>query len=149
MIIDTLKNRSTYTNLHPLFGAAFEYIINNDLNLLEDGTITIQEGLKLIVSTKPGKRVEESLEKFECHNQNIDIQFCVNGLEKIGWKPREKCVDPKGEYNSEKDVLFYNDEPDMFFQLTDDQFVIFYPNDVHAPMIGDDVIKKLVFKVKI
>ncbi|MBG7610749.1 YhcH/YjgK/YiaL family protein, partial [Polaribacter sp. BAL334] len=83
------------------------------------------------------------------HNQNIDIQFCVKGIETIGWKPRETCTIPNGEYNSEKDVLFFKDAPDMFFQLTDNQFVIFYPNDVHAPMIGDDVIKKLVFKVKI
>ncbi|HQZ25814.1 MAG TPA: hypothetical protein PLD18_10990 [Flavobacterium sp.] len=26
---------------------------------------------------------------------------------------------------------------------------MFYPEDVHAPMIGDGEIKKLVFKVKI
>lgn len=149
MIVDTLKNASTYSNLHPLFGVAFDYLNNNDLSMLEDGTIDIQAGLKLIVSTKKGKTVEESLTKFECHNENIDIQFCVSGVEKIGWKPRAKCGQPKGEYSVEKDVLFYADAPDMFFQLTDDQFVIFYPNDVHAPMIGDDVIKKLVFKVKI
>jgi beta-galactosidase beta subunit len=37
----------------------------------------------------------------------------------------------------------------MDFQLTDGQFVIFYPGDVHAPMIGEGEIKKLVFKVKI
>ena len=37
----------------------------------------------------------------------------------------------------------------MFFQLNDNQFAIFYPNDVHAPMIGNDFIRKIVFKVKI
>jgi biofilm protein TabA len=37
----------------------------------------------------------------------------------------------------------------MYFQLTDGQFGIFYPEDVHAPMIGEGEIKKLVFKVKI
>lgn len=67
----------------------------------------------------------------------------------MGWKPRAKCVDPKGEFNLEKDVIFYNDQPDMYFTLTDGQFVIFYPEDVHAPMIGEGVIKKLVVKVKI
>jgi len=41
------------------------------------------------------------------------------------------------------------DAPDMFFGLTDGQFVIFFPEDVHAPMIGEDEIKKLVIKVKI
>lgn len=89
------------------------------------------------------------MEKFECHDLNIDIQICVNGLETIGWKPREKCNIPNGDYNTEKDVRFFSDEPDMFFQLTNNQFVIFYPEDVHAPMIGEGPIKKLVFKVKI
>ena len=30
-----------------------------------------------------------------------------------------------------------NDTPDTFFQLTDGQFAIFFPEDVHAPMIGE------------
>ena len=149
MIVDTLNNASKYTSLHPLFAKAFEFINTTDIHSLEDGTIAIEEGLKVIVSHKKGKTAEESLAKFECHNQNIDIQFCAKGLETIAWKPREKCVTPNGEYSYEKDVQFFNDEPDMFFQLTDNQFVIFYPEDVHAPMIGEDNIKKLVFKVKI
>jgi YhcH/YjgK/YiaL family protein len=89
------------------------------------------------------------MSKFECHNKNIDIQVCIDGLETIGWKPRQSCNNPNGEYNAEKDVLFYNDKPDMFFQLTNMQFVIFFPEDVHAPMIGDSNIKKVVIKVKI
>jgi beta-galactosidase beta subunit len=37
----------------------------------------------------------------------------------------------------------------MYSELTNGQFVIFFPEDVHAPMIGDAEIKKLVIKVKI
>jgi biofilm protein TabA len=33
--------------------------------------------------------------------------------------------------------------------LTNLQFVILFPEDVHAPMIADDLVKKLVIKVKI
>lgn len=149
MIVDSLNNASVYSSLHPLFSKAFDFIRNNDIYSLEDGTIAIADGLKLIVSTKQGKTKTDSLAKFECHDQNIDIQICAKGIETIGWKPREKCTNPNGEYNSEKDVRFFNDAPDMFFQLIENQFVIFYPNDVHAPLIGDEVIKKLVFKVKI
>lgn len=149
MIIDTLKNGSQYTSLHPLFAKAFDFINQNDVANLEDGVIQIEDGLKVIVSTANGKTRETSLAKFECHDKNIDIQVCVKGLETIAWKPREKCVTPNGEYNPEKDVRFFNDTPDMDFQLTDGQFVIFYPGDVHAPMIGEGEIKKLVFKVKI
>jgi len=149
MIVDTLKNSNKYNSLHPLFAKAFDFISQKDLLNLEDGKFEIAEGLKLIVINGQGKTKETSLEKFECHDKNIDIQICVNGLETIAWKPREKCEIPNGDYNSEKDVRFYNDVPDMFFQLTNNQFAIFYPEDVHAPMIGNGEIKKLVFKVKI
>jgi YhcH/YjgK/YiaL family protein len=149
MIIDTLSNALKYTSLNPLFAKAFDYINQNDIANLPDGTTAIDEGLKVIVNTASGKTAEASLAKFECHDKNIDIQICVKGLETIAWKPREKCVTPNGEYNPEKDVRFFSDAPDMFFQLTDGQFGIFYPEDVHAPMIGEGEIKKIVIKVKI
>lgn len=149
MIIDTLGNASKYIGLNPLFAKAFDFINQNDVATLENGVIQIEEGLKVIVSTANGKTAETSLAKFECHDKNIDIQLCVIGLETIAWKPREKCIKQNGAYNPEKDVRFFNDAPDMYFQLTDGQFGIFYPEDVHAPMIGEGEIKKLVFKVKI
>ena len=149
MIIDTLTNASKYFSAHPLFAKAFEYISQTDLVNAADGKSDFADGLKAIFSNAPGKTKEASLAKFECHNKNIDIQLCIIGLETIGWKPREKCVTPNGEYNTEKDVQFYNDAPDTFFQLTDGQFAIFFPEDVHAPMIGEGPIKKLVIKVKI
>lgn len=149
MIIDSLANASKYYSLHPLFAKAFDYIYQNDLVNLVNGVSEISEGLKVIVNTANGKTKEESLAKFECHNKNIDIQFCVKGLETFAWKPREKCLSPNGDYNPEKDVRFFYDNPDMFFQLTDGQFAIFFPEDVHAPMIGEGEIKKIVIKVKI
>ncbi|MBS1653678.1 MAG: YhcH/YjgK/YiaL family protein [Bacteroidetes bacterium] len=149
MIIDTLENASKYFSVHPLFAKAFEYIQQTDLANAVDGKNDITEGLKAIFSNATGKTKETSLQKFECHNKNIDIQVCINGVETIGWKPRAKCTSPKGEYNDEKDVLFYNDTPDTWFQLTNGQFVILFPEDVHAPMVGEGEIKKLVIKVKI
>ena len=133
----------------PLFAKAIEFIRQTDLLNQPDGKVEIAEGLTAIFTNTPGKTREASLAKFECHDKNIDIQVCINGLETIGWKPREKCETPNGVYNSEKDVRFYSDAPDTFFQLTNGQFAIFYPEDVHAPMIGEGLIKKLVIKVKI
>lgn len=149
MIIDSLDNAERYTSIHPLFAQAFEYIKSIDLKNAEIGKTDLSDGLKIIVAEKGGMTKEESIAKFECHNQNIDIQLCISGKETMGWKSRQSCKAPKGEYNSEKDVLFYEDAPDMYFELTDNQFAIFFPEDVHAPMIGDDVIKKLIVKVKI
>jgi YhcH/YjgK/YiaL family protein len=149
MIIDTIQNAFRYYSIHPLFEQAFNWVQKTDLLNVETGTIPIAEGLKVIVSDGQGKTKEDSLKKFECHDKNIDIQLCIRGNETIGWKPREKCVLTNGDYNADKDVRFFNDEPDMYFQLTDGQYVIFFPEDVHAPMIGTGTIKKFVFKVTI
>ena len=150
MIIDSLENASKYYCVHPLFAKAFEYISNTDISAIEDGKYEIDgDRLRAIVTNKKGMKSEESTAKFECHDKHVDIQLCIQGEEKLGWKPRASCKDQKGEYNPEKDVAFYNDAPDTFFELRDGQFAIFYPEDVHAPMIGDGMIKKMVIKVKL
>ena len=150
MIIDSIENASKYYGVHPLFEKAFAYINATDLENTEGGKYEIDgDNLRAAFSNKQGMTAEESTAKFECHNKHIDIQLCINGLEMIGWKPRSKCTSSKGEYNPEKDVSFYNDAPDMFFQLTNGQFAIFFPEDVYAAMIGEGEIKKLVIKVKI
>lgn len=151
MIIDHLDNLEKYTHLHPLFAQAFAYIQQTNLIDAPIETLTIGNGLKAIYSDKEGKTAAESNAKFECHDKNIDIQVCIRGKETIGWKPRNTCTQLKGEYNAEKDVSFYADEPDMYFQLQSNQFCILFPNDVHSPMIAvdDKPIKKLVIKVAI
>ncbi len=150
MIIDALSNINKYASVHPLFQKAIEFIQSQNLQNMEAGKYEIDgKHLHAIVFKKAAKSETESLEKFECHDQHIDIQVCISGKESLGWKPREKCKVQKDPYDAEKDVLYYTDAPDMFFQLTDGQFVIFFPEDVHAPMIGEGEIKKLVVKVKI
>ena len=151
MIIDTLAKADKYISIHPLFAEAFAYIKSQNLGELEIGKSDVSDGLKAIVAEKVGMPAAESIAKFECHNKNIDIQVCIRGNETICWKPRSSCTSQKGEYNPEKDVLFYNDAPDTYFNLIDNQFAIFFPEDVHAAMIAvnDQPIKKLVMKVKI
>jgi biofilm protein TabA len=152
MIVDTIQNAPKYFPVHALFAKAFDYINRNwaDFPKMEPGKYDIDgDQLKAIISSKKGMTTAESIAKFECHNKYIDIQLCISGTEQLGWKPREKCVNPKGDYNQEKDVLFYDDAPDMYFGLTGGQFAIFFSEDVHAPMIGDGEIKKLVIKVKL
>ena len=150
MIIDTLENASKYFSINPFFKEAFEFIKNhNNLEKAEDGTVATFENVKGFVATFQGVSKETALSKFECHDKNIDIQYCIKGKETFGWKPRQKCVLTNGDYNPEKDVRFFSDTPNLFFELTEGQFVVFFPEDVHAPGIGAAEIKKLVLKIKI
>lgn len=82
MIIGNLSNAKRYSCNHPLFAKAFEYIQPQDLVTIEPGQYKIEsDGLKAIVSNKPGKTIEESTTKFECHDKHIDIQLCIKGKE--------------------------------------------------------------------
>lgn len=149
MIVDSIENADRYFAVHPLFEAAFTYIRHTDFSGMNDHKLEVAGGLRAIISDKPGKTREASMEKFECHNANIDIQYLLSGEETIGWKQRSHCTGLKEPYNEEKDVSFYSDAPDTWLQLSPGQFAVFFPEDVHAPMIGHGNIKKLVLKVKI
>ena len=147
MIIDSLKNAEKYINLHPRFAKAFEFIKSQNLEAMEVGKYSIDGAeLHAAVSEKEGVKKEDA--KFEAHDHFIDIQVCPKDHETLGWTPRHKCTDIKVPYNPEKDVTFFNGTPDTYFQLHEGQFAIFYPEVVHAPMIGEGLVKKLVVKVK-
>ena len=120
---------------------------NTDINTIFGAVIN--ENLKAFIAQFQGETKENGSKKFECHNKNIDIQYCISGSETFGWKPRQDCSNVKEAYSDEKDVLFFNEKPDMYFTLHSGQFVVFFPEDVHAPSISDGEIKKLVIKVKI
>jgi len=148
MIIDSLSNAKNYYHLHKHFGKAFEFILQQDLNAIEVGKYPVDgDNVHASVMLKDGLKAADA--KAEAHNNYIDIQVCPEGTESMGWKPRETCNQPKGDYNPEKDVIFYSDAPDTYFSLRAGQFAIFYPNDVHSPMIGEGPIKKLVVKVRL
>ncbi len=150
MILDELTEMNQYVTVHPRFAAAFDYILNTKFEAMPVGKKEIDgKNIIAIISDEDGVSMMESCAEFECHNTYIDIQVCFNGVETVGWKSRGTCVEPRGEYNKDKDVLFYEDAPDHFFKLHPGQFGIYFPNDVHAPMIGEGRIRKLIMKVKV
>lgn len=146
MILDFIENATRYEALHPSFKIAFDHLKQTDKHAL-DGLEDEELGIKMFAYKGEGKSRAKSLETFECHDKNIDIQFCISGKEGFYWKPRLNCILPNGDYNTEKDVRFFNDAPDTYFELQANQFVIFFPEDVHAPMISENKLDKIVVKV--
>lgn len=148
MILDSISNIDKYACLHPRFAKAFEFVKTLNLATLEAGQKFEIDGkdIHAAVSAKEGSTAEEA--KFEAHDHHFDIQICPSGNESIGWSPRDSVQEIKTPYNEEKDVTFFADRPNTYFQLKAGQFAIFYPQDVHAPMIGEGVIKKLVVKIR-
>ncbi|WP_439506623.1 YhcH/YjgK/YiaL family protein [Sediminibacterium sp.] len=150
MILDSIDRLHSYVTLHPRFAKVMECFAAFDYEALAPGEIKWDgEEIQAIIIHDQLVSEKESTDYFECHNTYIDIQIVYEGVERVGWKSRSNCLMPRGEYSTEKDVLFYEDSPELFFELRPGHFAIYFPNDVHAPMIGEGAIKKMVIKVKV
>lgn len=146
MILDSIKNSDRYNSLHPLFSKAFEYIRSLDFSNLETGKTEIQ-GRDLFVSISESNLNNEEDAKLEVHNKYIDIQIPVSKPEGFGWISRKDMKNPKDGFNTEKDVQFFSDKPESYFDVCPGSFVIFFPEDGHAPCIGQGSVLKIVVKV--
>lgn len=56
---------------------------------------------------------------------------------------------PHGGYDNEKDVEFFDDDPEFWFKLEAGMFAIFFPEDAHMPQICRGPIHKVVVKLPI
>lgn len=148
MILDSLENTALYEHINPLFPKAFEYIKNLDLSKIEIGKIEL-EGLDLFVGVSDSKLKEKKDAKLEAHNNYIDIQIPLSQKEVFGWSPRESVKQPTADFNTEKDIQFYEDTPASYIDVSPTDFVIFFPHDAHAPCIGEGIVRKIVVKIKI
>ncbi|MBR0047107.1 MAG: YhcH/YjgK/YiaL family protein [Bacteroidaceae bacterium] len=146
MILDTLENFGKYANLNPLFPKVAEYLQNTDLMAQEPGRVNI-DGNKLFVNhnVTKGKTVDEA--KMETHDAMIDIQIPLSCPEVMGYMPRQYLSEAK--YDAAKDITFYPDRPEQYIKVHPGEFVIFFPQDGHAPCISPvPEYKKVIFKVK-
>ena len=150
MIIDDIKQFNTYLNLHPTFKDIECLLSNNNLEyFFEEKQNTISDKLRYIIVDQKCICYEESLNYFEAHDRHIDIHICFEGQEKIIWKNRSNCKKVRKDDLSNSDVIFFDENPEIEFTLKPKTFCIFFPNDVHASLIGESYIKKIVFKIKI
>lgn len=147
MIFDSLKNRALYYAVSPRLEQAFDYIVSTDLAALEAGRHPI-DGDDLFVNVIECDLKRPTDAKLEIHDRYIDIQVVVSGLECFGWSERADLRKPLGDFDAEKDIRFYDDEPQTCYTLKPGQFTILMPDDAHAPMIGEGRVKKLIVKVR-
>lgn len=147
MILDTLENLEKYISLNPYFKRVVEYIANNKLQDHENGKVLLDgENLFANFCTLDGKSKENA--KLEAHDKMIDIQIPLNCTEIMGYTSRASL--PVMAYNADNDITFYEGLSDQYIKVEPGMFVIFFPQDAHAPCIGaGNRINKVIFKVKV
>ena len=133
---------------NPYYAKAIEYINTHDLNALENGRHAL-DGDNLFVNIVDGnmRSVEEA--HLEVHDVYIDVQVPLSKGETFGVKPRALCENPAGEMNTADDIMFYDDPIEETLSVEAGEVVTFAPDMAHAPLIGEGVIHKAIFKVRV
>ena len=129
---------------------AFRFMKSEDLKNLPAG-VTEVDGKNLFVAISEYNSKEKPETRYESHKNYIDIQYVIDGEELIGVTTADK-VKVDEPYDSEKDLAFYTFEGGDYRKATPENFMVFFPDDVHRPSLksGESVpVKKAVVKIKI
>ncbi|MGA2059671.1 MAG: YhcH/YjgK/YiaL family protein [Thermoguttaceae bacterium] len=149
MIIDHIQNRAFYRQLESRVGEALEYLATTDFVKMPDGKYELdgQRMFAMVQRYRP-RPLEEIV--WESHRRFIDVQYIVQGAERMGYAPLSERMTVKQDYDPQRDIVFYDAQGDLF-TVSERSFVVFAPQDVHAPGLavdrsvsGGDVLKVVV-----
>lgn len=148
MIISKLEHSNRIESLHPLFKKLFDFVKSH--NLLNEPTGRIElEGDHLFINNVAIDGADKAKQPLEIHRDYIDIHILLAGKESIGWKPIEDLKNEIKSYEKDGDCALYSDKPTTFVDMQPGEFVIVFPEDPHAPAIGEGKIRKLIAKIKV
>lgn len=132
MIFTSLSAMECPYRYPPAIQTALDWITEHDLANLEAGTYELQgQDLYINLQDITTKPVGDCFP--ERHNDYLDIQYVVSGVERMGFAPYSGCetvvVAPEG-----KDIVIYEDlRWESFVDVPSGCFCIFFPSDIHRP----------------
>jgi len=148
MILSNLQNSERIEGLHPLFKMLFDYVKTHDLLNAPLGRIEL-DGDKLFINNVELNGIAADKQVLEYHKEYLDVHILLAGEETIGWKPTGDIKEISQPYNKEKDCALSPEKAQDYIALKPGDFMIVYPEDAHAPTIGEGKIRKLIGKVKL
>ncbi|WP_010234424.1 YhcH/YjgK/YiaL family protein [Clostridium arbusti] len=126
------------------------YLKNNDFLNMKAGVYEI-DGKDIYAQVIDATTKEKSDAKPEVHKKYIDVQFSVEGKEKIGFARDTGNNKVSEDLLNEKDIKFYeNAENEIDLIMKPGNFAVLFPNDVHRPACSvgkPSNIRKVIVKV--
>ena len=150
MILDNIKNKELYYAINPDIKAGFDFIQKAVAENLLPGTYEIDS--KRIYASVQEYNTKENAGVLEGHRKYIDIQFVITGEENVEYANTSSCktIVP---YDKEIDAEFFTCKSSKStFELNEDFFAIFFPEDLHNPGLKTDsssYVQKVVVKIHI
>jgi len=148
MYLAKLAHAKRIYPLNEQFEKIFDYLRNHDLLTMPLGRIEL-DGDAVFINNALEDAVSQASQVLEVHQQYLDIHILLEGHERIGWKALEDLSVLKQAYDAQKDFALYDEQPSTFVDLYPGDMAIVFPEDAHAPIIGEGKIRKAVVKIKL
>ncbi len=136
MILDRLEHAAMYRTLAVDIARALDYLRATDLRSLPDGR-QVLDGDRLYAIVQRYRPRPASEAQWEAHRQYIDVQYVVEGVERMGYTYLRSDLPVRQPYDAEKDIVFYDAAGDLL-EVPAGSFAIFTPHDLHAPGLTTD-----------
>ena len=150
MIYDKIENLSVYFDENSKFAKVepeLKKFLDNPFN---EGKIEI-DGDNMWCNVAHYTVNPDNPLKYEAHREYADVQIMVDGEENIGWANTKECNITE-DFKEGCDIAFMDAPNGQLFALRKGYFMVFFPEDAHAPCRkseNSDFAHKLVFKVKL
>lgn len=144
MITDLSSQGARYAQIHPAFVDAFAFLNSTEPADLPAGSYDKGSFIAVVIETD-GKGIQGA--PLEYHQRKIDIHVTLTGHDSIGWCSKAQCATPAGPFDTDNDIGFFKDEPELWIPVPPGSFAIFFPEDAHAPLGGEGLVRKIVLKI--
>jgi YhcH/YjgK/YiaL family protein len=109
-------------------------------------TVIIPNEVLASATRKPGHPAIAA--GFEYHAQFADLHLCLRGQERIGWRRNADGLTIRSVFNDDEDFGLYDGTPDEFVPVYDGRFAIFFPGELHSPLIAEGEVTKVCIKIR-
>jgi YhcH/YjgK/YiaL family protein len=149
MIVDSVGNVGLYKGLGGRIARALALLGQTDFRAMEPGKQEV-DGTKLFYMVQAYQTKPREKGAWESHRKYIDVQYVVDGIERMGWAPFSQLSVTK-PYSADNDAALYSGDGD-FIVARAGTFLVLWPDDAHMPgiAVADPVqVRKVVVKILI
>lgn len=148
MIIAKISDWYRYENVVPQLKTLFKFVTENDLTKFSSRIVLDGDDLFINMAEPTLKKADE--QKLEVHREYIDVHIPLTGPETIGITSlSDLTVESDEPFNEDDDYAVYSEPARNYITLHPGEFCLVFPEDAHAPIIGEGTIKKAIAKIRI
>nr|WP_065551663.1 YhcH/YjgK/YiaL family protein [Enterocloster clostridioformis] len=150
MIFSSINSLGRFYHYPATIRMALKWIRDHDIAHMDTGIYELQ-GRDIYVNIQDITTQPPQVCYLERHNDYLDIQYVVSGVERIGYAPYTGTETVLRE-NLEKDIVLYQTiENENFVNVLAGFYCVFFSDDIHRPGCaadGPEKVRKAVVKLK-